>query len=137
MAEKDVIYSKINIIKNCLFAIEKAKQLEKDPFFKQHIFELNLQRAIQACIDMANVILAKEGLGLPNSYGQSFVILGNHGIISPALQQKLINLVGFRNISVHDYGEIKAEIVFGIVDNHLKDFEEYYTLIFNYTQNWP
>lgn len=137
MAEKDVIYSKINIIKNCLFAIEKAKQLEKDPFFKQHIFELNLQRAIQACIDMANVILAKEGLGLPNSYRQSFVILGNHGIISPALQQKLINLVGFRNISVHDYGEIKAEIVFGIVDNHLKDFEEYYTLIFNYTQNWP
>jgi uncharacterized protein YutE (UPF0331/DUF86 family) len=136
MGERDVVYSKINIIKNCLFAIEKAKHQEKDPFFLQNIYELNLQRAIQACIDMANVILAKEGLGLPNNYRQSFVILANHGVIPASLLQKLVGMVGFRNISVHDYGEIRPEIVIGIVENHLKDFEEYYTLIFNYTQTW-
>lgn len=136
MVEVDVVYSKINIIKNCIGAIEKAKLKEKDPFFKQNIFELNLQRAIQACIDIANVIIAKEGLGLPNNYRQSFLILGHRGLLPSDLQDKMVRMVGFRNISVHDYSEIKPEIVLGIVENHLSDFETYYTLIYNYVQKW-
>lgn len=68
MSEFDIVLSKINIIKNCLMAIEKATAKEKDLDFKQHIYELNLQRAIQACFDLANVVISKEGFGLPNSY---------------------------------------------------------------------
>jgi uncharacterized protein YutE (UPF0331/DUF86 family) len=134
--EQDVIYSKINIVKNCIIAIEKIQKQEKDPVFQQGLYELNLQRAIQACIDMANVILAKEGLGLPNSYRQSFEILLKHQIISQLLTKKMISMVGFRNISVHDYSEIKTEIVLSIVENHIKDFEEFYTIIYNYVKSW-
>ncbi|MGZ3775388.1 MAG: type VII toxin-antitoxin system HepT family RNase toxin [Pseudobdellovibrionaceae bacterium] len=136
MIEADVIFSKINVIKNCMYAIEKVKNQEKDPFFQQGLYELNLQRAIQACIDMANVILAKEGLGLPNSYRQSFEILSKYNIIPQDLTKKMIAMVGFRNISVHDYDEIKPEIVFSIVANHLQDFEKFYTIIYNYVQKW-
>lgn len=136
MIEQDVIYSKINIVKNCILAIEKVQKQEKDPVFQQGLYELKLQRAIQACIDMANVILAKEGLGLPNSYRQSFEILLNHQIISQSLTKKMISMVGFRNISVHDYSEIKTEIVLSIVENHIKDFEEFYSIIYNYVKSW-
>ena len=136
MAEVDVIYSKITIVKNCLNAIERAKLEEKDPFFLQNIYELNLQRAIQACIDMANVVIAKEGLGLPSTYRQSFNLLGNNHIITPDLQEKLIKMVGFRNISVHDYSEVKPEIIHSIVAKNLTDFESFYTLIYNYVQKW-
>lgn len=136
MIEKDVIYSKINIIKNCLNAIELVKTQEKNVVFQQNLYELNLQRAIQACINMAHVVLAKEGLGLPNSYRQSFELLEKNQVISNELKKKMISMVGFRNISVHDYREIKPEIVLGIVINHLQDFESYYTLIYNYVQNW-
>lgn len=136
MIEQDVIYSKINIIKNCMYAIERVQKEEKDLFFKQGLYELNLQRAIQACIDMANVVLAKEGLGLPNTYRQSFEILSKHMILSPALTKKMVSMVGFRNISVHDYDEIKPEIVFSIVEHHLKDFEEFYSVIYNHVQKW-
>src|ERR1035438_6831839 len=62
MSEIDVVLSKINIIKNCLMAIEKAGKKEKDEDFKTSIYELNLQRAIQACIDLANIVISKEGL---------------------------------------------------------------------------
>lgn len=51
MSEFDVVLSKINIIKNCMMAIEKATLKEKDEDFQLSIYELNLQRAIQACID--------------------------------------------------------------------------------------
>lgn len=125
MSEKDVVFSKINVIKNCLMAIEKVQAQEKEPSFRQGLFELNLQRAIQACIDLANVVLAKEGLGLPNSYRQSFELLEKFAVIKPDLAATMIKMVGFRNISVHDYGEIKPEIVNSIVTKHLGDFEEY------------
>lgn len=63
MSEYDVVLSKINIIKNCLMAIEKASTQERDEFFRQSIYELNLQRAIQACIDLSNIVLAKQWSG--------------------------------------------------------------------------
>ncbi|HXH76472.1 MAG TPA: DUF86 domain-containing protein [Bacteriovoracaceae bacterium] len=136
MSEIDVILSKINVIKNCLMAIEKATLTEKDPDFQLSIYELNLQRAIQACIDLANVTIAKEGLGLPNTYKQSFEILNKHSVISKEISQKLCSMVGFRNISVHDYEEIKPVIVHSIVKNHLTDFEEFYAVILKRAKNW-
>ena len=123
MSEMDVVLSKINVIKNCMMAIEKATAKEKDEEFQLSIYELNLQRAIQACIDLANIVIAKEGLGLPNSYRQSFEILNKHQVIEDKLSSRLVSMVGFRNISVHDYGQIKPEIVRSIVKNHIIDFE--------------
>lgn len=136
MSEMDVVLSKINIVKNCLMAIEKATLHEKDDFFRQSIYELNLQRAIQACIDLANIILAKEGLGLPNSYRRSFEILRQHSVIDEAMARTMISMVGFRNISVHDYEEIKPAIVQKIVEDHQGDFEAFYTIIFNRAKKW-
>ncbi|MBP9682430.1 MAG: DUF86 domain-containing protein [Bacteriovorax sp.] len=136
MSEIDVVLSKINVIKNCLMAIEKATLNEKDPDFKLAIYELNLQRAIQASIDLANVVIAKEGLGLPNTYKQSFEILNKHSVIAIDLCKKLCSMVGFRNISVHDYEQIKPAIVHSIIANHLIDFEEFYALVLKRTESW-
>ena len=44
MSEMDVVLSKINMIKNCLMALEKATLKEKDPDFLLSIYELNLQQ---------------------------------------------------------------------------------------------
>lgn len=131
MSETDLVFSKINIVKNCLTSIEKAKAQEKDPDFQLAIFELNLQRAIQACIDMANILISQEGLGLPSNYRQAFEILAKNNIIDEHQLKTMRAMVGFRNISVHDYEQVKPEIVKSIVENHLKDFENFYTIIYN------
>jgi uncharacterized protein YutE (UPF0331/DUF86 family) len=136
MSEMDVVLSKINIIKNCLYAIEKATAKESDLHFKQHIYELNLQRAIQACIDLANVVISKEGLGLPNTYKAAFEILQKHAVIEDVLCSQMCSMVGFRNISVHDYSEVKPEIVNSIVNKHLPDFEKFYSVVYNRAKNW-
>lgn len=136
MSEIDVVLGKINIIKNCLMAIEKATLKEKDTDFLLAIYEINLQRAIQACIDLANILVAKEGLGLPKTYRQSFDLLFKSEIISQLICERMISMVGFRNISVHDYSEIKPEIVHSIIKNNLVDFENFYELIFNHAKKW-
>lgn len=134
MSDKDVIYSKINIIKNCLMAIEKVRLKEKDADFRQGLYELNLQRAIQATIDIAQAVIGHEGLGLPNSYRQCFEILQNHSVIDPQMASTLKKMVGFRNISVHDYETVKPEIVDSIVKNHLLDFENFIKIIYERVQ---
>lgn len=47
----------------------------------------------------------------------------------------MCNMVGFRNISVYDYSQVKPEIVNSIVQNHLVDFENYYSVIYEHEKN--
>jgi uncharacterized protein YutE (UPF0331/DUF86 family) len=131
MSKIDIVYSKINIIKNCVAAIGKATREVSDPDFQLGLYELNLQRAIQACIDLAHVTIAAEGLALPSTYRQAFDVLCQAGLIPAELRDALQGMVGFRNISVHDYQEILPEIVRAIVARHLGDFEKFYTVIYD------
>ena len=134
MLEKDVILSKISIIKNCLKTINKATEIKPekmDDVLIQDVFVLNIQRAVQACIGIANVIIAEKGLKLPTTYKESFEILLASKIISKTICNKMIKMVGFRNIAVHDYQRIEIDILKSILSKHLKDFEQYYTAIYN------
>lgn len=133
MLEKDAVLSKISIIKNCLNSIKTATMLEPaklDEIFIQDVFVINLQRAIQASIDIANIIIAKKGLKLPAAYKDSFLILSQNSIIEKDLADKMINMVGFRNIAVHEYQELNSDILKSILLNNLKDLEELYSSIY-------
>jgi len=48
----------------------------------------------------------------------------------------MISIVGFRNISVYDYEEIKPEIVEKIVTEHLVDFEIFYAVAYQRAKTW-
>ncbi len=56
----------------------------------------------------------------------SFVLLAKNNIISNELSQKLIKMVGFRNIAVHAYDSLEVSILESILNNHLQDFENFY-----------
>jgi len=134
MLEKDTVLSKISIIKNCLNSINSATNLDPaklDEIFIQDVYVLNLQRAIQACIDIANIIVAKKGFKLPAAYKDSFLILRQNNILDEDLTDKMISMVGFRNIAVHEYQEINTDILKSILVNNLKEFEEFYSLVYS------
>ena len=77
----------------------------------QDIFVLNLQRAVQASIDLAAHLVADEKLGLPNSLKENFLLLETAGIIEPPLSRSLQAMVGFRNIAVHDYEQLDLGVL--------------------------
>ncbi|NIR52242.1 DUF86 domain-containing protein [candidate division KSB1 bacterium] len=132
MLEKDVVLSKISIIKHCLDRIKKVTNLAPDSlenFDKQDIFVLNLQRAIQACIDIANLIISKHDYRLPNSYKMSFYILFENKWINSETCKRMQKMVGFRNIAIYDYQEVDTEILKSILTKNLSDFEKFYKQI--------
>lgn len=126
MFETDAIMSKINIIRNCLKTIKKAGfELagKIEGFLIDDITVLNLERAIQACIDIAHIIIAQNNYSLPATYKQSFEILVREKVIDNEMCVIMVKMVGFRNVAAHTYQEINTDILHSIVTHHLSDFE--------------
>ncbi len=130
--EEDVVLAKIAIMKKCVATINDIQQATILPWMAEDLSVLNLQRAVQAAIDLAHVVIAKYGLGLPSDYGQSFDILTRHNVVDLEISKILKKMVGFRNISVHEYQQINGKIVQSIIEHHLDDFEVYYTQIYKF-----
>ena len=132
MPDKDVVFAKVATIQRCLKRIKDTTGLDPvslDNIDKQDIFILNLQRAVQAAIDLATHIVASEGLGLSDTVKGNFKLLQDAGMLSKEITRKMESMVGFRNIAIHDYEVIDKEILKSILSGNLKDIEDFYTTL--------
>lgn len=132
MVDKDVIFAKVSAIQKYLKRIQEVTKLNPDSLddeITEDVFVLNLQRAVQSCIDIAGHIVASMGLGVPNSVKENFIKLEESKIIQPELSKKLQAMVGFRNIAIHEYEKIDKAILKSILVKNLRDIEEFYTAV--------
>jgi len=132
MPDRDVVLAKVAAIQRCLKRIKETTRLDPnnlDDIDKQDIFILNLQRAVQAAINLATHIVASEGLGLSDTIKDNFKFLKNAGIINEELTLRMESMVGFRNIAIHDYQAIDRDILKSILVKNLKDLEDFYTTV--------
>jgi len=133
MHNKDVIYAKLENLRHCLVRIETKKPeslLELiDNYDLQDIITINLERAIQCCVDIATHIIAESDSRIPESMGKVFIILEELHYIDSQISKSMLAAVGFRNIAVHAYRDIDWSIVFSIITEHLADFKQFTTQI--------
>lgn len=124
----EVVLDKISSIKRCIERIVEEYQDDETSIMnitKQDSIVLNLQRACELSIDIANYIISRNGFEVPKTTRESFVILERHEIIDGTLSDNLQKMVGFRNIAVHNYKKLSLEILSEIIRNNLNDFEIY------------
>ena len=65
-----------------------------------------VQTAAQICIDVAQHVIASEGLRPPADYGDAFRSLAEHHVIDDGLADRLVALSGARNVIAHLYAEV-------------------------------
>ncbi len=106
------------------YAIPSEKPFTDD-FYKQDAVVVNLQRACEQCIDMANHVIRLKKLGLPSESAESFTLLWKADIIDAELEEKLKGMVGFRNITVHQYREIDYTLVEKVLKKDADDLIEF------------
>ena len=124
----DVVLAKLAVLHRCLHRIQSKTAGESDAVNDidiQDIVVLNLQRAIQAAIDLAVHLVAIHDWGLPTSLKDNFTLLARQGVIDQDLCRNLEAMVGFRNIAVHEYQTLNIDILKRILQERLKDFEAY------------
>lgn len=132
MIDGDIVYAKVGNIQKCLRRIRDVTHLEAERLMDidiQDIFVLNLQRAIQSTIDLAAHLVADESLGLPTSIRENFILLQQAKVLTPALTSKMIRMVGFRNIAIHEYQNLDVNVLKSILTDHLQDLEEFARVI--------
>ena len=91
----------------------------------QTIVERKLQLAIQVCMDIGNYLIGQLGLPVPDEQENVFAVLGREGVIERDLARRMIGMVRFRNILVHDYLEIDSHIVYHNLEDELDDFDQF------------
>lgn len=132
MVSKNIILAKSSTINRCLSRIEE--KLSSDPDLSeidsQDVVILNLQRAIQAVLDICNHLISEKNLPLPNTNKDIILTLYNAKYFSRELCDRLTKMAGFRNISVHDYQTIDESILEAIVTKHLVDFKNFLKVVF-------
>jgi len=132
MVDRDIVQAKVAIVQRCLKRIKNVTGLDParlDDLDTQDIFALNLQRAVQATIDLAAHVVGTEGLGLPRDLRENFRLLTNNRIISQELCVRMEKMVGFRNIAVHEYQTLDIEVLKSILSSNLKDLENFYAAL--------
>src|SRR5690606_29835066 len=117
----DIAINKIQSIQRC---IRRAREeYAADPegfdanFTRQDAAVLNILRACEQSIDLANHVIKTRKLGIPTSSGESFDLLRVEGVIDPALSDRLHKMVGFRNAIVHHYQRMEIEIVLSVINS--------------------
>lgn len=59
---------------------------------------------------------------LPRESRGAFELLKSAQLMDAELADKMMKMVGFRNLAVHNYQSIELEIVHAIIKQHLNDF---------------
>ena len=131
---RDVILNKKESLERCIKQVREyyARPTDvdfKEDYLRQDAIAVNLQRATELAIDMANYVIKDRRLGLPKESRQSFEILGKSGIIPQELARTLQGMVGFRNILVHEYQKLDIEIMIDIIENRLRDLIDFSNLL--------
>jgi uncharacterized protein YutE (UPF0331/DUF86 family) len=135
MMDRDIILEKINSIQRCLSTIHRATANNinaLDDVIIQDAVVLNIQRAVQLCIDMASYLIAHFKWGLPATLKECFLILQDNKVLTSTITEKMVKMIGFRNVVVYEYQKLNISILKSIVKDHLSDFEEFYSDILNY-----
>jgi len=126
----DIVLNKKESIERCLKQIRAYSALPGDiPFaddrMKQDAIAINLQRACEQAIDLANYTIKKKKLGFPKESKESFRLLADNKIIPPQLSVGLGKMVGFRNVLVHEYRELDPNIMLDVINNHLDELIDF------------
>ncbi len=87
-----------------------------------------LQLSIQICIDLAAQVVSEQSAPPPSSYSDVFKILGDKGVISAKIAERLGNVARQRNLLVHLYMEIDDKAVFASLA-FLDDLREFATIV--------
>lgn len=81
--------------------------------------------ALQEAIDIAFHVLADEGWGLPDAYGEAFRLLGERGVLSADLADRLAAAAGLRNRLAHGYASVDVDRLWSETPAGLDDLDSF------------
>lgn len=126
----EIILNKKISIERCVAQIDKYYGVDSgvpfaQDFQKQDAIAMNVQRACELTIDIANHLIKSKKLGLPQDSRDSFALLQRAGLISVEQMHLLQGMVGLRNILVHEYKRLDLDIMVEVIERRLRELLDF------------
>jgi uncharacterized protein YutE (UPF0331/DUF86 family) len=127
--DKDVLMNKLESLRRCVQRVQDkapvSSDLLKRDYDLQDIIVLNLERAVQTCVDIGLHMISDLEIPVPDTMSETFKTLNKAGYLDDLVTERMTKAVGFRNTAVHAYQEMDWEIVYRIITEHLDDFRDF------------
>jgi uncharacterized protein YutE (UPF0331/DUF86 family) len=129
MIDEDVVARRLLAMNEALQELQRPaaadeRALASDPVLRAAV-ERWLQVAIEACIDLADHLVASEGWTPPESARAAFSALAAHDRLDRELAERLSGAAALRNILVHDYVSIDLARLARVVRDDLPDLRAF------------
>lgn len=139
MEAKESITRKLMVMKRCIGFLRANERVTPGKLYKDYglrsAIERNFQVAIEAALDIAEVIISEEGFEKPEDYRGTILTLGRRGVFPLEFAERFAPAAGFRNILVHGYAEVDVEKLRGYLLEELEDFEELAEYVVKYLKD--
>ena len=97
-----------------------------------HTLERYLQLVVDGVLDINNHIIKELELESAKDLKGTFQILADNTILSKEFAQKISDVVGLRNMIVHQYEKVDNEKFLHVFRTYNADFDEYFKTIISY-----
>ncbi|APM39264.1 type VII toxin-antitoxin system HepT family RNase toxin [Clostridium kluyveri] len=136
MVKREIVISRINQLNEYVNILKTIKKYDKETYIKDPLIygaaERFLHLSIECILDIGNHVISDMGYRKPENNRDIFLVLYENNILDEKIKINLCNMASFRNILVHDYIKLDRELVYGIINNDLKDIEEFVKIIIEY-----
>jgi uncharacterized protein YutE (UPF0331/DUF86 family) len=129
MIDPELVTRKALLITRDLEALDPLARTERGRYLadrsQQAAAERYLERIIGRMIDVNYHLITQSGHPPPADYYQSFLHLGQIGIVSPEFARRIAACTGLRNRLVHEYDEIDPVKIHDALQGAMRDVPEY------------
>ena len=126
MVDVEIVREKLIHLEEYINDLEGYKDLKLEKLTSDKILfrylERTLHLAVEAILDIGSHIISDERLGNPKYNSEIIEILAENNIIKENVED-YIKMAQFRNIIVHDYGDIDPEILLRIIKENTSDLK--------------
>lgn len=127
MVRAEVVRKRLNKLDEYLFILRGMQKYSFEAFVRnpEHYgsAERFLQLAIEAIIDIGSHVIAELALGVVNWYSDIPAIRAEAGYLDEELKETWVQMIGFRNVLVHEYTDIDRRIVYQVLQHRPGDLE--------------
>ena len=125
----EIYYRKLELVDDCLKRLEKIKRSNPNidkyrrSWKDKDSTERNLQKIIEAIIDIGKMLISDKRLHEPGNNREVFLILHENSLFPSKYMSLIDKMIGMRNIIVHSYDRIDDAIVYGVLKKSLDDIK--------------
>ena len=127
--DRDLVDRKLESLYRCVSRIEQklpeSREDLADDYDCQDIVAVNLERAVQLCVDLAAHLMSTAHLPLPETMADAFRALHSKGTIDAALSDRMVRAVGLRNLAVHEYSRLDWKQIHDYLPQALDDLRAF------------